>query len=190
MKKLTLVLGALIMTFMLNSCTNKKDAVIALFNSFFDHEVTALNNVSNADDFLSFLTASDERFNAFYAQLDKEYPITEDDEFVGFNKADSDAAMKVYNDRMEAFENLRDTKGEELFEPYLAKLENVVNGLADDLMNDVEPADDIVDQILAAYDDIEKYGDLGSDAQAERFGETDSLVQLIFGLNEEEEVAE
>lgn len=187
MKKLTFVLGALIMTFMLSSCTNKKDAVIAVFNSFFDQEVNALNNVANADDFLSFLTASDERFAAFYQKLDEEYPITENDEFVGFNKADSDAAMKVYNDRLEAFETLKATKGEELFEPYLAKLENVVNGLADDLINDVEPANDIVDQILAAYEDIEKYSELGSDEQAERFGETDELVQLMFGLNEEVE---
>lgn len=186
MKKLTLVLGALIMTFMLNSCTNKKDAVIAVFNTFFDQEVAALNNVSNADDFLSFLTASDERFNAFYEQLDKDYPITENDEFVGFSKADSDAAMKVYNDRFDAFETLKATKGEELFEPYLTKLEDVVNGLADDLVNEVEPAEDIVDQILAAYADIEKYADLGSEEQAERFGETDDLVKLIFGIEEEE----
>ena len=74
-----------------------------------------------------------------------------------------------------------------MFEPYLAKLEDLVNGLADDLINEVEPADDIVDQIVAAYDDIEKYADLGSDDQADRFEDTDELVRIIFGLDEEEE---
>lgn len=187
MKKLTLVLGALIVTFMLNSCTNKKDAVIAVFNTFFDQEVAALNNVADADQFLSYLTAADERFNAFYEKLDKEYPIDENDAFIGFSKEDSEAAMKVYNDRYDAYETLKDTKAETMFEPYLAKLEDLVNGLADDLINEVEPADDIVDQIVAAYDDIEKYADLGSDDQADRFEETDELVRIIFGLDEEEE---
>lgn len=188
MKKLTLVLGALVMGFILTSCgNNKKEAVINAFNTFFDQEVNALNAVDNADAFLEFLTASDERFTAFYTQMDKDYPINEDDQLIGFSKEDSDAAMKVYNDRLDAFMSLQEAKGESLFEPYIAKLEDVVNGLADDIMNDVEPADDVVDQILAAYDDIDKYADLGTEAQAERFTDIDELVRIIFGLDEEEE---
>ena len=175
------------MSFVLSSCTNKKDAVISIFNNFFDQEVTALNNVADADQFLEYLTSADERFNAFYEKMDQDYPLTEDGDFANFSQEDSDAAMKVFDDRYDAYETLRDTKAETMFEPYLAKLEDLVNGLADDLINEVEPAEDIVDQILAAYDDIEKYADLGSDDQADRFNDTDELVRIIFGLDEDEE---
>lgn len=186
MKKLSLVLGALVMTFMLSSCTNKKDAVIKIFNTFFDKEVASLNEVVNADQFLDFLTASEGRFNEFYAMLDKDYPINENDEFIGFSQDESEAAMKVYTDRLEAFEALRDTKGAELFEPYVTKFEDVVNGLVDDILNERVVDENVVDQIQASYDDIDKYFALGSEEQVDRLYEVDDMVNLLFGGDEEE----
>lgn len=174
------------MAFVLSSCTNKKEAAITAFNAFFDKETEALNAVTNADECLDYLTASDERFSVFFDQMDKQFPINENDELIDFSKTDSDAAMKVYNDRMDAYTALLNSKCEGFFEPFLSKLETLVNGLADDLMNNVEPAEDITDQILAAYDDIDKYGNLGSDDQAERFGDIDEMVKIIYGLDEEE----
>ena len=187
MKKLSLVLGALVMTFMLSSCTNKKDAVIKIFNTFFDKEVASLNEVVNADQFLDFLTASEGRFNEFYAMLDKDYPINENDEFIGFSQDESEAAMKVYTDRLEAFEALRDTKGAELFEPIVVKFEDVVNGLVDDLLNERVVDENIVDEIQASYNEIDKYFALGSEEQVDRLYEVDDLVNTLFGDDEEAE---
>ena len=73
------------------------------------------------------------------------------------------------------------------YEAYIAKLEDLVNGLAEDIINDVEPAADIEDQILAAYNDTDKYLELSTDEQYDRYNDIDELVQIIYGVEDEEE---
>lgn len=186
MKKFTLILGALVISFIMASCSNKKDEVIKVFNTFFDNEMAALNSVDNADACLEYTKASDARFVDLYTKLDKEFPITENNEFVNFSKADSEAAMKVYEDRMGQWENLMKSKSETYFEPYIAKLEELVYGLAENIEQEVKPADDIADQILAAYENTDKYVTIATEEQYQRYSDVDELVKVIFGLNEEE----
>ena len=78
------------------------------------------------------------------------------------------------------------SKGESYFEPYIAKLEELVYGLAENIEEDVKPADDIADQILAAYENTDKYVVLSTDEQFERYNTVDDMVKIIFGLNEDE----
>ena len=118
--------------------------------------------------------------------MNKDFPLDENENIIGLNQTDSDAAMKVYDDRLNAWAELRNTKGGEFYEGYIAKLENIVNGLADDLVNEKEPAADIDEQILAAYDNTDKYVELSTDEQYERYTEIDQLVKVIFGIEEEE----
>ncbi|MBR6878469.1 MAG: hypothetical protein IKM95_03680 [Bacteroidales bacterium] len=186
MKKLALILGVVVMGVIMSSCTNKKEAAISAFNAFFDNEVTALKAVDNADAMLDYLKASDSRFEEFFAKMNKDFPLDENENIIGLNQTDSDAAMKVYDDRLNAWAELRNTKGGEFYEGYIAKLESIVNGLADDLVNEKEPAADIDEQILAAYDNTDKYVELSTDEQYERYTEIDQLVKVIFGIEEEE----
>ena len=187
MKKFTLILGALVISFIMASCSNKKDEVIKIFNNFFDNEMTALNSVDNADACIEYVKASDARFTDFFTQLDKEFP-NDNNGFKGFKTEDNEAAMKVFEDRMGKLQDLMKTKGETYFEPYIAKLEELVYGLAENIEQDVKPADDIADQILAAYENTDKYVDLASDEQYERYNTVDDMVKIIFGLNEDEVV--
>ena len=190
MKKLSLILGAIVISFLMASCSNKKEAAITAFNAFFDNEVTALNAVDNADAMLDYLKASDTRFQEFFAKMNNDFPLDENENIIGLKKEDSEAAMKVYDDRLNAWAQLRDTKGGEFYEVYIAKLENLVNGLAEDIVNEVEPAADIEDQIMAAYDDTDKYVDLSTDEQYDRYTDIDELVKVIYGIEEDGEGAE
>ncbi|MBR3710050.1 MAG: hypothetical protein IKM99_03705 [Bacteroidales bacterium] len=189
MKKLSLVLGALIMTFIMSSCANKKDAVIAVMNTFFNDEMTALNNVANADQLLEYIDAAEGRFNAFFEKMDKEYPITEDDEFIGFSKEDSDAAMQVYNDRMDAYLEARDTKGGEYYEPYLAEAETVLDELGQ-VMEPYDSFEDVPEELSAPlmeklydkYNVAKHYVAMSTDEQFDRF----YVLYDIFDAEEEE----
>lgn len=189
MKKLTLVLGALIMSFMLSSCTNKKDAVIAIMNSFFDEEMTALNKVADADQLLEYIEAAEGRFDAFFTKMDKEYPITEDDEFIGFSKEESEAAMKVYNDRLDSYLETRDAKGEEYYEPYIAEAESVLDEIGE-LIEPYENYEDIPEDLYAPlmeklydkYNVAKHYVAMSTDDQFDRF----YVLYDIFDAEEEE----
>lgn len=191
MKKLTLVLGALVMTFMLSSCSNKKDAVISIMNTFFNEEMTALNNVANADQLLEYIDAAEGRFDAFFNKMDKEYPITEEDEFIGFSKEDSDAAMKVYNDRMDAYLEARETKGAEYYEPYLAEAEAVLYDEIGELVEPYENFEDVPEELSAPlmeklydkYSVAKHYVAMSSDEQFDRF----YVLYDIFDAEEEAE---
>ena len=69
MKKVTLLLGALVLGFVLTSCENKKDVAVSLFNTFFDEELAQLNKVGDADSWMAYYDAASERFDNFFNTL-------------------------------------------------------------------------------------------------------------------------
>lgn len=192
MKKITLFLGALVVGLILTSCENKKDTAIKLFNNFFDEEVAFLNQVKDADDFLTYYEESDQRFDAFYDMLSEKVPINENDEIIGLKKADSDEAMNVYETRIDDFLALRDAKSEKLYEPFITELEDYWNNKMVPMLDQYETADDIPDDVFypmydefeAIFDNAEKYMRLSSDDQFDRFYE---FYDLFYGDEDEEE---
>jgi len=187
MKKVTLILAALVMGFLVSSCTNKKDEVIKVFNTFFDSEMAALDSIDSPDACLDYYNGYEDRFNEFYAMLDKDFPIDENDEFIGFSKEDSDAAMDVYVTRINEWNEKLNTKCKDYYEPYISKLETLVYNLDEDMENGYEPTDEDIDNILSAYEDTDKYVDLASSYQYDRYEAIDQMVQEMFGLDEIEE---
>lgn len=187
MKKLSTLFGAIVLGFVLASCTtNPKENILKDIDAFFDQEVATVNAIANPDDLVAYIDGYDQKIDEFSTKIDNTYPVTSENIFKGMTKEEDDAIMEHLNQRYDGLWDIINTKGGEMMEPYIAHFEEVVDGLVNDIINDVEPADDIVDQLLAAYDDIEKYAVLGTDEQAERFGEADGIVAMIFGLDEEE----
>lgn len=195
MKKITLLFGALVVGLILTSCENKKDMAINLFNTFFDEEVAFLNQVKDADDFLAYYDAADQRFDEFYTMLGEKVPINENDEIIGLSKADSDEAMKVYDDRIDDYLAQRDSKSEVLYEPFVSELENYWNDKMVPMLDSYETANDIPDEVFnpmydefeAIFDKAEKYMRLSSDEQFDRFYE---FYDLFYGEEDDEEAAE
>lgn len=148
MKKITLICGALVLGFFLTSCENKKETAINLFNTFFDEELAALNQVEDADAFLAYYDAADERFSNFYSNLDKQIPINEDDQIIGLSKEDSEAAMQVYEDRLAAYTEARDAKSAALFEPLIQDLEAYWDGPVNELFDQYEDLENVPDEVI------------------------------------------
>ncbi len=193
MKKVSLLLGALVLGFVLTSCQNKKDLAVNLFNTFFDEEIASLNQVEDADAFLAYYDAADARFDTFFEKLNQEIPLDENDNIIGLSQEDSDAAMKIYDDRLDAYLEQRDAKGEALYEPFLADAENVlfdeIGALADQYETVEEIPDELFNPLLekleAKFDVAEKYVLLSNDEQYDRF-----LVLSDIFYDDEEEVEE
>ena len=139
MKKVTLLLGAIVLGFMLTSCENKKANAINIFNTFFDEEISLLNKVEDADGWMAYYDAASERFDGFFDMLNEKLALDENDNIIGMSKADSDEAMNVYDTRMDDYLAQRDAKGAALYEPFITELE----GSFDEMLGLLDQYDDV-----------------------------------------------
>ena len=192
MKKVTLLLGALVLGFVLTSCENKKANAINLFNTFFDEEISLLNKVEDADGWMAYYDAASERFDGFFDMLNKEIPLDENDNIVGLSQADSDEAMNVYDTRMDDYLAQRDAKGAALYEPFLTELEGSFDemlGLLDqyDDVNAIpdEVFDPLYEKFIEKFDKADQYVLLSNEEQYDRY-----LVIADLLSDDEEEATE
>ena len=190
MKKVTLLLGAIVLGFMLTSCENKKETALNLFNTFFDEELAQLNKVEDADGWMAYYDAASERFDNFFNMLNEKLPLDENDNIIGLSQTDSDEAMKVYDDRMDDYLAQRDTKGAALYEPFINDVEDSFNeivGLFDqyddpDAIPD-EVFDPLYDKFMEKFDLADQYVLLSDDDQFDRYM---ALYDMLYGDDEEE----
>lgn len=194
MKKVTLLLGAIVLGFMLTSCENKKETALNLFNTFFDEELAQLNKVEDADGWMAYYDAASERFDNFFNMLNEKLPLDENDNIIGLSQTDSDEAMKVYDDRMDDYLAQRDTKGAALYEPFINDVENSFDeivGLFDQYDNpDAIPDevfDPLYDKFMEKFDLADQYVLLSDDDQFDRYM---VLYDMLYGDEEEEEAEE
>ena len=194
MKKVTLLLGAIVLGFVLTSCENKKDVAVNLFNTFFDEELTQLNKVEDADGWMAYYDAASERFDGFFNKLNEQVPLNDDGDIIGMSKTDSDATLKVYDDRMDDYLTQRDAKGAALYEPFISELE----GSFEDILNlfdqyesveavPDEAFDPLYDKFVEKFDLADQYVLLSNDEQYDRYL---ALYDMLYGDEEEEEVSE
>ena len=190
MKKVTLLLGAIVLGFMLTSCENKKETALKLFNTFFDEELAELNKVEDSDGWLAYYDAASERFDNFFSMLNEKLPLDENDNIIGLSQADSDEALKVYDDRMDDYLAQRDAKGSALYEPYINDLEDSFVDIMNlfDQYESVEAVPDEVfdplyDKFMEKFDLADQYVMLSDDDQFDRYM---VLYDMLYGEEEEE----
>lgn len=172
--------------FAMASCgNNKKDAAIAMFNQFFDSEEALLNEVNDIDAMMDYMDADDTRFMDFYAKLDEKFPLNEDGDLMELTKEESDAAMQVYEDRIDAYSTAKMEKCSAFFEPYLAEAEEAYHHMFELFDEGNEAGFTEAAQVFEEkFDVAERYADLTDDEQFERFYE---MYNFVYGDDVEEE---
>lgn len=190
MKKVTLLLGAIVLGFVLTSCENKKQTAVNLFNTFFDEELAQLNKVEDADGWMAYYDAASERFDNFFSMLNEKLPLDENDNIIGLKQADSDEALKVYDDRMDDYLAKRDAKGAALYEPFISDLEGSFDNIMA-LFDQYEKVEDVPDEafdplydaFMEKFDVADQYVLLSDDEQYDRYM---ALYDMVYGEEEEE----
>lgn len=194
MKKVTLLLGAIVLGFVLTSCENKKQTAVNLFNTFFDEELAQLNKVEDADGWMAYYDAASERFDNFFSMLNEKLPLDENDNIIGLKQADSDEALKVYDDRMDDYLAKRDAKGAALYEPFISDLEGSFDNIMA-LFDQYEKVEDVPDEafdplydaFMEKFDVADQYVLLSDDEQYDRYM---ALYDMVYGEEEETEETE
>ena len=113
MKKLTLIIAAVAMSFILASCGNKEKELMQKATEFYSQNETELKAVDNFDGLTAFFQNFKQKFNDFTATYSDMKLSQETQDFLS-NKA-------------EAFKTLETQKAVELFTPYLEQMKKTFN---------------------------------------------------------------
>ena len=155
MKKLLIVLGALVMGFMITSCDNTakiKTGMMKDVDQYFTDAETMLAEIDNAEDFVKFAVSMNDRSDLLDLLQDK-YGDEE------INDEDWKEIEDFIYDRATAYNQAEGLKCTEYLVPIIERYETIVNKLYGQYQAGVTFADDDLDEFLDAYSAISDFNE-------------------------------
>lgn len=184
MKRITLFLAVIVMALGLSCCTTSpKENILKEVNEFFANAETQIKAIDNAEDLFNFIKGFDMDRDLFGQALDEKYQRNEDGLYKGMKAADMEALMNAISERATEYNKIEYAKCGEIMEPYVARVESVINQFGQYTKVDAIP-DELIDEYINAAEELEKYGDVVPEELAERYYAADSTVAVIFGIEE------
>lgn len=123
MKKLTMILAAVAMSFMLFSCGDStKDAIIKEIDNYFVQMEQQLNGITNAEDFLAFVETTSDKSDLLNLLSEKFGDKTVTDE-------ENEAIESFLQEKVIAYNHAEAEKAAEFLTPLIEDYENAVNAL-------------------------------------------------------------
>ena len=117
MKKLTMIVTAVIIGCVMTSCGNKEKMLMSKANGFYAQAETELNAIDNWDGFVTFFQNFKQKFDDFKASYS--------------NLKLSQETQDFLSNKKEAFDQMESQKAGELFAPILEKGEQFAKTIAD-----------------------------------------------------------
>lgn len=145
MKKLTLLLAALVMGFMMISCGGSlKEEMMKEVETYFAQAEETLNEIDNPEDFLSFAEIMSDRSDLLQA-LDEKFGNKE------ISEEDMEAFTNWVSERATAYNQKEGAKAAEFLAPALNELEESVDDLYAQFQAGTEFSKESIDTFLDAF---------------------------------------
>lgn len=130
MKKLTLIIAALIMGFAITSCntTNKKEVITKAVDEFFANAEQKLASINSAEDFMLHFQEFEASKDVFVQELFADY-IDEEGNVKGFSEEDMEEITTYIYDKTSAYNKVEGAKAAEFIEPLITDYEAAVDAL-------------------------------------------------------------
>lgn len=187
MKKLTIILAAVVMGFMMTSCGGSvKDAIINDVENYFTEAEQKLAAIDNVDDFIAFATSMNDR-SEFLNVLDEKYGQKT------ISDADEEAIQKFMYDRATAYNQAEAKKCAELLAPIMDRFSAAVDALYNNETElDEETFWAMYNEMDQAEDEVLKFADCENipDELIDQFSAAEDKRAEMFDIDEEEEIAE
>lgn len=182
MRRVALLLGAVLIGFMVSSCGEPtQEKIYKEVDMMFTQKEAEVKAIDNADDLLAFVNAMNETPEL---EILRKY-ANDNDELEDLTAEEADKLFDRMLERRSVYEAVQEEKCTEILEPLIADYEKVVADLYEDYENDVpEPDEAMIDQWSKLYDQVYQYADIIPDALADRFLEADDLIDFMFGLGD------
>ena len=189
MKKLTIIAVAMIGCFLMASCNKSpKEAIMKATDEFFAQAEKDVNAITNAEDFLTFINNLEDKKMDFLSSLLNKYPSDDDANFTQLSAEENDALYEYMYERSTAYNQVESAKCGEFLTPIVNRFETAVKALYDKYLAGEDVDDNLVDEIEAAYNDLEPFAEYDNvpGELVDRFQSAQSLIEEMFGDDEEE----
>ena len=190
MKKLTIILAAVVMGFVMTSCGGSvKDAIINDVENYFTEAEQKLAAIDNVDDFIAFATSMNDRSD-FLKVLDEKYGEK------SISEEDDEAIQNYMYDRATAYNKAEALKCAEFLTPIMDRFVKAVDALYTPFTEGVVPDEDafyaMYDEMDQAEDEVLKFADCENipDELIEQFSAAEDKRAEMFDDVEEEETSE
>ena len=185
MKKLTLIIAAVVMGFAFAACSGpSKDAILNEVSAFFTKAQTDIQAINNAEDLVNFVNSLADKKNEFLTSLSEKFEM-KDDQFVGFSEEENAEIMNKISEMATEYNKVEYAKCGEIMTPYIEKYDGIVKALNEKFEAGEELPEEMVNQLKEAYDDIAKYADIVPEELANVFYADDEMVGKMFAQPEE-----
>ena len=188
MKKLTVILAAVVLGFVMMSCDNtpKKEVITKAVDEFFTAAEQELTSISTGEEFMTHFTEFEERKDDFVQELFADY-IDEEGNIKGISNEDMEAIQSFMYDRASAYNKVEAAKAAEFLEPAIATYEDAINALYE-AVSQGQPVEGLVDQFEAAENELALYADYDNvlpELQARAQAAEARLDEVIAAMGEE-----
>lgn len=143
MKKLTLVLAAIVMGFVMTSCntTSKSDTIKKATDEFFSQAETKVQDINNGADFLAYIDQFEVDKAEFLKNTFADY-LDEEGNVKGFTEEEWNELQGYIYDRATAYNKIEAQKAAEFMTPLIEDYENAINALCEGYSQEDEAASD------------------------------------------------
>lgn len=189
MKKLTIIVVAMIGCFLMASCNKSpKEAIMKATDEFFAQAEKDVNAITNGEDFMAFFNNFEQKKEDFLLGLLAKYPSDDDANFTQLSAEENDALYEYMYDRATAYNKVESAKCSEFLTPIVDRFEKAVKALYEKFQAGDDDVDSLIDDIEAAYNELEPYAEYDNvpEELADRFQAAQSMIDEMFGGEEEE----
>lgn len=190
MKKLTIIVVAMIGCFLMASCNKSpKEAIMKATDEFFAQAEKDVNAITNGEDFMAFFNNFEQKKEDFLLGLLAKYPSDDDANFTQLSAEENDALYEYMYDRATAYNKVESAKCSEFLTPIVDRFEKAVKALYEKFQAGDDDVDSLIDDIEAAYNELEPYAEYDNvpEELADRFQAAQSMIDEMFGGEEEVE---
>ena len=159
MKKLTLIIAALVLGFVMTSCdtTNKKEVITKAVDEFFANAEQKLATITSAEEFMLNFQEFEASKDDFIQNLFADY-VDEEGNLKGFTEEDVEEITNYIFDRTSAYNKVEGEKAAEFIEPLVSNYEAAVNALSEAVAAG-ESTEGLADQFEAAEKELAVFAD-------------------------------
>ena len=186
MKKITIILAAMVMGFMMTSCGGSvKDAIMKDVDNYFAQAEQKLAAIDNVDDFIAFAVSMNDRSD-FLDELDKKYGEK------SLSDEENDEVMDYIYDRATAYNKAEALKCAEFLTPIMDRFVKAVDALYTPFTEGNIPEEEVFyamyDEMDQAEDEVLKFADCENipDELIEQFSAAEDKRAEMFDSDEEE----
>lgn len=183
MKRLSLILGAVVIGFLFSACTKSpKEPIMKETEAFFAEAENTVKAITNAEDFLKFFKDFSWQKDDFMQNLFSKYPTDAEGKLKGITDEELEELNTFIQDCETAYKTVEVAKCAEVVDPVLARYERAVQALYACHQAGTDLEDALVDEFEAAYAALEPclmLDDLPA-SMHERFQAADTMLEEMF----------